>query len=442
MHTVYLHHNILTKIIFFMKKINLVYLSLIILFSAGFLNTNAQEAKPDTLLRAIEQLQSDVAWLKNLKISGYIQAQAQFADSLGAKTDMAAGAFPAGSDKRFLIRRGRLKFVYSSNPLSSYAMQIDVSETGVKTKEVFAKFTDPFVNWFSLTAGLQNRPFGYEVEFSSGNLESPERARMNQSLFKDEYDLGAMLTIQGPKTSQYNWIKLDAGFFSGSIENNSPMDYKKVKDFIGRINVSKTFLDEKLKVSGDISYYNGGVPTNSRKLFKIQDAVAGPSFMAKAVDSLSTASREYYGFDAQVSYVSPIGLTTLRGEFTKGQQASAQTDIKNPTSLTKDIYVRQVQGYYLMLVQNLGQSRHSIVLKYDVFDPNTKASGAQLTSKNGYTSSDIRYSDFGIGYLCRIDANTKLTIYYDINKNESTGIKGYTQDVKDNVWTIRLQYKF
>jgi hypothetical protein len=425
-----------------MKKITIYYLSLILVFSFSFLNSNAQEAKPDTLLRAIEQLQSDVALLKNLKITGYVQAQAQFADSLGALTDMAAGKFPAGSDKRFLIRRGRLKFVYSSSPLNQLAMQIDVSEQGVKTKEVYAKFTDPFVKWFSLTAGLQNRPFGYEVEYSSGNLESPERARMNQSLFKDEYDLGAMLTIQGPKSSPYNWIKLDAGFFSGSIENNNPMDFKRSKDFIGRLNLSKTIMDEKLKISGDISYYNGGVPNNSRTLYKVQDIAGVPTFTAKTVDSLSNALREYYGADAQVSFASPIGLTTLRGEFTKGQQASTKTDIKNPTALTAGLYVRRVQGFYVMFVQNLGQSRHSIVVKYDSFDPNTKVSGTDIATAGGYTSQDIKYTDLGLGYICRIDGNLKLTVYYDINKNESTGLKGYTQDVKDNVWTIRLQYKF
>lgn len=424
-----------------MKKVNIIYASLITVLFLGVVNANAQEQKPDTLAKAIEQLQSDVSWLKNLKISGYIQAQAQFADSLGAKTDMNGGAFPAGSDKRFAIRRGRLKFVYSSNPLSQYAMQIDVSETGVKTKEVYAKFTEPFLKTFSLTAGLQNRPFGFEVEYSSGLLESPERARMNQSLFKDEYDLGAMLTIQAPKTSPWNCLKLDAGLFSGSIENNNPMDYKRNKDFIGRLNFSKTYLEETLKVSGDVSYYNGGVPNNSTKIYKVQDNGSGPAFVSSPIDSLKTTNREYYGFDAQVSYASPIGLTTLRGEYTKGQQVSAKGDIKNPTALTGGLYVRQVEGYYLMFVQNLGQSRHSIVVKYDVFDPNTKASGTQLTNAT-FTGSDVRYTDLGLGYICRIDANTKLTIYYDINHNEKTLVKGYTSDLKDNVWTIRLQYKF
>lgn len=443
-----------------MKKVNIIYASLITVLFLGVVNVNAQEQKPDTLAKAIEQLQSDVSWLKNLKISGYIQAQAQFADSLGAKTDMNGGAFNSGSDKRFAIRRGRLKFVYSSNPLSQYAMQIDVTEAGVKTKEVYAKFTEPFLKTFSLTAGLQNRPFGFEVEYSSGLLESPERARMNQSLFKDEYDLGAMLTIQAPKTSPWNCLKLDAGLFSGSIENNNPMDYKRNKDFIGRLNFSKTYLEETLKVSGDLSYYNGGVTDYSSKLYTVQNNGA-PAFTSQKVDSLSNGKREYYGADLQISYASPIGLTTIRGEYTTGQQASLAGDIKNSTVVTTytnnpstnvvtaktsnpvgPLYIRKVSGYYVMLVQNVGQTRHSFVVKYDVFDPNTSVSGSEITKANGFSSVDVKYSDLGLGYICRIDANTKLTLYYDINKNESTGLSGLTKDLKDNVWTIRLQYKF
>lgn len=431
-----------------MKRNVIIYLASILIAGFSFQKLNAQEAKPDTLLKAIEQLQSDVALLKNLKITGYVQAQAQFADTLGAKTEMNGGNFPTGSDKRFAIRRGRLKFVYSANPLSQLAYQVDITETGFKTKEVNAKFTDPFINWFSVTAGLQNRPFGYEVEFSSGLLESPERSRMNQSLFKDEYDLGAMLTIQGPKTSRYNWIKLDAGLFTGSIENNSPMDYKRMKDFIGRLNVTRSFMDERLKISGDLSYYMGKVPTNSTTFYKIQSNNGTPNFTAKTVAKLDNELREYYGADAQVTLASSLGLSTFRAEFTKGQQVSAAGAIVNPTTLTADPYVRKVQGYYLMFVQNIGQTRHSFVIKYDTFDPNTEVSGNQIygdatgTANNRFTAYDVKYSDLGLGYICRIDANLKLTIYYDINKNETTAMKGYTYDLKDNVWTIRLQYKF
>ena len=46
--------------------------------------------------------------------------------------------------------------------------------------------------------------------------ESPERGRMSQLIFPNERDLGAMLTIQGPKLSNWNWLKLEAGLFNGT----------------------------------------------------------------------------------------------------------------------------------------------------------------------------------------------------------------------------------
>jgi hypothetical protein len=443
-----------------MKTINFLTVLLSSLLTIGTV-ANAQESqenRPDTLTKVIENLQSDVAILKNLKITGYIQAQAQFADSVGANTSMQAGAFPANSDKRFSVRRGRLKVAYSSNPLSQFALQIDVNETGVKTKEIYAKITDPFVNFVTLTAGLQARPYGFEIEYSSGLLESPERSRTEQSLFKDEYDLGANVTIQAPKTSRFNFIKLDAGYFTGSIENNSPMDYKKNKDFIGRINLSKSFLDEKLKLSGGVSYYKGFVPNVNNQFYKVING----QFQSVWCEKNSLNTREYYGADFQVSLDNPIGMTTLRAEYTVGQQSSAKGDIKNQTTTTtysynsatntvtsksgvlpSDIlYNRNVEGYYIMWVQNILNTRHSFVVKYDVFDPNTKVSGQEVSAANGFSSTDVKWTDLGIGYNCRLDANTKLLVYYDFNKNEKSGISGLSKDLKDNVWTIRLQYKF
>ena len=41
------------------------------------------------------------------------------------------------------------------------------------------------------------------------------------------------------------------------------------------------------------------------------------------------------------------------------------------------------------------------------------------------------------------DDNPKFVIYKDFVKNESTGLSGYTTDVKkDNVLTLRIQYTF
>ena len=86
------------------------------------------------------------------------------------------------------------------------------------------------------------------------------------------------------------------------------MDYKKVKDFIGRLNFAKSYLDEKLKVSGDLSYYNGGVPNNTTSIYKVQTASGNPVFTAKTVNKYDNILREYWGADVQVSYAGRIGF--------------------------------------------------------------------------------------------------------------------------------------
>jgi hypothetical protein len=94
-----------------------------------------------------------------------------------------------------------------------------------------------------------------------------------------------------------------------------------------------------------------------------------------------------------------------------------------------------------------------LVVKYDWYDPNTKVSGKQITAKNGnvttfLTASDIRFSTLGLGWNYRLNPQVKLTAYYEIVKNETTGITGtnstnnYTKDLNDNVLTLRIQYKF
>ncbi len=431
----------------------------------------AQEA-PDTIPGTVEKIQSDLGLLKNLKVSGYFQFQSQFADSASIQS-YAGGNFLPGVDKRFGVRRGRLKFAYSSNSWSQYVVQFDITESGFKTKDVYAKFTEPFLKSLTLTGGVFNRPWGYEIEYSSSLRESPERTRFNQTLFKDERDLGVMLTLQAPKTSRLNFVKLDVGLFSGTAINT---DFDNYKDVIARLNVSKAFLGETLKVSGDLSYYNGGYANQSPKSYKYDEIAGIKDMYSIVVDSLSRAKRELYGADLQITFESPIGLTTLRGEFSTGQQAASANDATSPLTLptysekvtnTANLttgavtsssvksypasYLRKTTGYYVYFVHSIG--RHSIVAKYDLYDPNTQIAGTDIVSSIGkdaggkdiaskFTKADVKYTTLGIGYAFRLDANTKISFYRDMVTNEKTLLKGYMNDLKDNVWTIRLQYKF
>ena len=66
-----------------------------------FINLKSQT---DSLVK--ELLKESERW-KNLKITGWIQPQLQFTDSSGAK-NFDGGDFLPNSDKRFIIRRGRV----------------------------------------------------------------------------------------------------------------------------------------------------------------------------------------------------------------------------------------------------------------------------------------------------------------------------------------------
>lgn len=424
-----------------MKRIKHISI-LLLLLSFYFLNVKSQEtANEDTIPRVIEQLQSDLSILKKLKISGYIQAQALLSDSSSISPGKdATGKDLPGIDKNFQLRRGRIKFAYTGNSLNQYVMQFDVTENGFKTKDIYAKITDPFLKSITLTAGIFNRPWGYEIEYSSSMRESPERSKASTTLFPNERDLGAMLTLQAPKTSRWNFLKLDVALVTGNSVSTFETD--KYKDVIARLGFSKAFMSESLKLSGDVSYYNGGPANGSRSNFKTENK----GIYSVSVDTGSRVKRELYGADFQISYDNPIGITTLRGEYYMGQQPGTQNSATSQTGvLSGNAYIRNVQGYYVYFVQNF-LGRHQLVVKYDVWDPNTKVSGKEIAAStiasNSFTKADIKYSTLGIGYAIRLDENTKFTVYYDMVTNESTSLSKYTKDRKDNLLTLRLQYKF
>lgn len=445
---------------------------LVAALTMGF-GSYAQE-NTDTVASALARISSDIDVFKRLKISGYLQPQFQVADSAGINS-FAGGNFvgPTGSatplDKRFMLRRARIKFVYDT-PLnekgfstSQYVLQFDISEKGLTIKDVYAKITDPWSGWFSITAGMQNRPFGFEIGYSSSLRESPERGRMSQIIFPNERDLGAMLTIQGPKTSRWNWVKLEAGLFNGTggpSAGANTSDFDSYKDFIGHLSVNRTTKSEKVSWGLGVSMYDGGYRIDTVNVYSpATDSAGVPGFeqdMKKSDNLLITdfhnrkeAKRKYIGFDAQVNIDWMIGITTLRAEYIQGEQPGTSSSTTSPSAIvTGDIYKRNFNGAYFYFLQALGQSPWQLIVKYDWYDPNTDVEGddigknVQSTFKKTGTA-DIKFTTLGLGLAYRWDSNVKLTAYYDKVENEtSTNLSGFTQDLKDNVFTLRLQYKF
>lgn len=422
---------------------------IILLLSCMGYTSFAQEQQVDTIQQALGSMQSIINALNKIKVSGYIQGQFQVADSVGIKS-YAGGDFAGNSDKRFSLRRGRVKIMYD-NMITQFVFQIDVTEKGFAIKDVYAKVTEPWLQTFGLSVGVMNRPFGYEIGYSSSMRESPERARMSQIIFPGERDLGAMLTIEPPKTSKLNFFKIEAGLFNGTT--GSAVDFDKKKDFIGHLVLRKSILQEKLKVSGGGSYYDGGWRLDTAFYFsKMTTNSTGVKIFEKDADPITKGKimkRNYYGVDLQISYETPIiGITTFRLEYIGGIQTATKSSNDSPkelpvdskTKLESDAYQRKFSGLYLYFLQNIGKLPLQAIVKYDMYDPNTEVKGNDITSS--LTSADISYNTLGLGMAYRWDNNIKFTAYYDIVTNEKTKLGGYTKDLKDNVFTLRMQYKF
>ncbi|MDR1679877.1 MAG: hypothetical protein LBR81_08915 [Prevotellaceae bacterium] len=399
----------------------------------------------------IEIIETTTGTQSKLKVSGYIQTQYQYGE-----TDADGVKVGSGIEKqkqadlkgfsRFGVRRGRIKFTYTDG-LVEGVFQPDFTEKGIAFKDVYLSVKDPIWGTNSLKAGIFDRPFGHEISYSSSRRESPERSRIFQSLFPDERDLGAMLTLQADKNSPWNILKLEAGLFAG---NGIRPEIDSKLDFIGHLSAKKTIGD--MEIGGGVSAYLGGSYQGTNNIYVMKnDAWVLDSSNPDNIGSY--AKRQYIGFDLQFSAMTVAGLTQLRGEYIVGEHAGTVDkayDFK-PTSLpTTDTYMRKLSGGYVLLAQDLGATPFTIVAKYDCYDPNTQISGNDIAGAGEITKSTI-----GLGAIWRINNALKLTAYYDIVKNETTDKLpdtkdidgkitkyGYEGDRKDNVFTLRLQYKF
>jgi phosphate-selective porin len=84
-----------------------------------------------------------------------------------------------------------------------------------------------------------------------------------------------------------------------------------------------------------------------------------------------------------------------------------------------------------------------VALKYDIYDPNKHVSGNDIGAPSSNThAGDIKFNTFGAGYIYFADAHIKLVLWYDVIKNEKTLLDGFTSDIKDNIFTFRVQYRF
>ena len=448
--------------------------------------------------------------LKKFKLSGHIQAQVRYAiDTAGNANyrigDYAGGAFAENTKGVVQVRRGRFKLAYD-NTITQAVIQLDCIPKGVSIKDAYLQFTDPWIKTVSVKGGVFDRPFGFEISYSSSSRESPERSRLFQTLFPGERDLGFQLGLQAPENlpPAAQAFNFKGGWFAG---NGISDETDRNLDFIGRLGFAIPITSANMSIDGGISGYYGKVTctdttVSSRTVAKVDtskwtvkttyayDSTLGytvPRDSAVRVrDTTWTVTgrgysyeidkelkrfkkspgddlnrdfvRQYIGGDLQFTYDIPcLGGLQLRGEVIGGAQPGTKGSsgfYNTGRGSNQPVYDRNFLGWYAMWVQNWG-SRIQSVLKYDSYDPNMDIAGKDIDSagvkSGGLSTADLRYNTLGAGLVYHWDENLKFVLYYDHVMNETMSddvlkLKDknafYTKDLKDDVITFRIQYKF
>lgn len=391
-------------------------------------------------------LEGDVEKLKQIKISGYMQAEWQHYDQ---KSSLGGKALYSDSRKNlFTIRRGRLKVQHKTGIMKS-VLQADFTERGVELKDAYAELELLPEGEFLIDVGVFNRP-NYEVELSSSVRESPERSQVIRAFYPGERDLGLMFTYQPELTETFD-PKLQVALFNGAGLASETDAYK---DFMTRLSFPVP-LGEELPIRVDLggTFYYGGIPQTSDSILKTVDGKTIMTANDATGDMRGWGNRQNFGVEGQIYLdVLPFGGTIIKGEFLAGQRPTAptastassigvgrdSTGAEVPVVLNgsagKPLQLRDQSGYYVYLVQNIGP-QFQLAAKYDSFDRNTGLEGTQVTS-----SSDAAFSVLGFGANLFID-KLRITAWYEIPTAESNAF-GTTEDAKDNKTTIRFQYKF
>ncbi len=387
---------------------------------------------------------------ENLVFSGYLQPQFQIAAKKGINS-FNGGNFDPNVSNRFIIRRARFKTEYNSPDkngfnIAKFTFQLDATEKKISINEANVTVFESKWKLFSVSAGMMERPFGYELKLSSSRQEADERGRMSQTLMNGEVDLGATLSLENKKgKGLMKYLKIESGFFNGQGLTGTK-DFDSYKDLISRANIKPITVSKNIILSGGISILGGGLAGGSKYVYKFKNTGSLKYFdIDSSIANIGKKTpRKYYGADVQVIIKHKTGTTELRAEYWKGTQTATISSSATPSELLKEpLFIRSFNGAFFYFLQNIVNKKHQIGIKYDWYDPNTKVKKSEIgKAGSNFTAADIRYGTIGVGYNYYINDNVKLLLWYSFVKNESTSLNTYISDLKDNVFTCRLQFRF
>ena len=443
-----------------MKKITLAFLLL------GAFAAKAQETKNDTIkavtIESLKETLEDHSMkfsgfeerfltaeslldkLSKIKITGYLQAQYEMYDNWsadGTKHGVELNSGALGVTNTFYIRRARVKFTYEALDGVKFVLCPDFTIDKFSVKDAYAVLNDRWTNTYSLYLGQFNR-ITYDNEYSSASREFAERTLMTRTLYPTEREVG--VKFEADFNTQYEFpLKLQFAIFNGNFGEGAVASQQKdvdnAKDFMARAVYSLRMPKQGLVVDFGGHTYLGKTtfiavdPTPANNIFT---DVNNKSFTPALGD---TFDKELFAAEMQ-AYYDFLGGMSLKGEYIRGTY-SGTTNAAQVNSLFKANKVRNVEGYYLSLIKNVGK-KHEASLRYDVFDPNTKLSGNAVIAPD-----DLKYHNWTYTWQYFFDENVKIMACYIMPINEKSTNTGVTtdylnRDKRDNIFTLRLQASF
>lgn len=389
--------------------------------------------------------------LAKMKFGGLVQVEYKY----HADTGYVSGGYPT-QQGMLQVRRGRLKGTYTDGN-AQYVMQYNMTMSTASVVDMYVKYDEPWLKMFSIQAGYQDIPFGFELGYSSSTMEWLERSRfLNNAVLKGEKDVSAILgmkaKIPGLDVSE---LKLAALNGYGGAATNDP------KAIAAKVNLGKNFYDAGVSFNMGASYFQDSrmnvVGSGGKSAYYVVD---GSGDFAKTNSFREELDAKLMGLDAQVSvdmsFIPGLFGAKIMGEAYTGTNIGNKSNNNRTTNVVTDtLYVREVMGWYAAYVQNIGKSFQTVV-RYDVYDPNTSVEGDAIHDKkanggkgNKTSSADIAYNTLYLGFNTFLNGNTKLSIGYDIVRNEesenlwsATAKSNFKEEINDDVLTIRLQFAY
>ena len=354
---------------------------------------------------AIQTTVADVAKLKKIKVSGYVQARSESYQNIDGASNLGDNRT---LDNRFYVRRGRFKITGQPTSKTVGVVQLDIcgyDRSRVETKDLYLEYHPWGVATpapFFVRFGQQNWPFGYVIERSSSAREVPERPKLFggtsvslsgypsfNGLFPGERDKG--IALFSTETSKLDWA---LGVFNGTgTKSGDP---------------GKSFLES----GGKFEDNNGGKTIVGRLRYPVTESLSvGASIFrgTQAVRAVSNApaavkvDQTRLGLDFQYY----MEGASIKGEYVSGKEPyySNTTITPNGTSGTN----RTVSGWYVVGVKNLGPD-YQAVAQYDVLDDRA------LNATFGTLST------WNLGLVRFLDEATKLKLFYEINYEERNSV--------------------